>query len=136
MKIRVVNDEHASCKLISNMLAILGHESITAGNGLEAVDRFSSDRHRIDLVITDLNMPIMDGYEAIRQIRKISLNSTIVSMSAAASNPPRDTTFLEKPFTLATLRSSLDLAVAGAGGRPKVEISGLSRASLRARTCR
>jgi CheY-like chemotaxis protein len=44
------------------MLTILGHESILAGNGLEAVDRFSLDRECIDLVITDLNMPIMDGY--------------------------------------------------------------------------
>jgi len=44
------------------MLTILGHESILAGNGLEAVDRFSLDRECIDLVITDLNMTIMDGY--------------------------------------------------------------------------
>jgi CheY-like chemotaxis protein len=119
MKILVVDDEPAICKLMSNMLAILGHESILAGNGLEAVDRFSSDRQRIDLVITDLNMPMMDGYEAIRQIRKINPNSMIVSMSAIASNPPSDTTFLEKPFTLATLRSSLDLIVAGGDRRSK-----------------
>jgi len=120
MKILVVDDERAIRKLMANMLAILGHESILAGNGLEAVDRFSSDRQQIDLVITDLNMPIMDGYEAIREIRKISPNSMIVSMSAVTSNPPRDTTFLEKPFTLTALRSSLDLAVAGSERQSKV----------------
>jgi CheY-like chemotaxis protein len=72
---------------------------------------FSSDRQRIDLVITDLNMPLMDGYQTVRQIRKIDPNACIISMSAnCAAEPPFDTPFLEKPFTFATLRLSLAMA--------------------------
>jgi CheY-like chemotaxis protein len=114
MKILVVDDESAICNLISNMLAILGHEAVLAANGTEAVHRFSSDSRRIDLVLTDLNMPVMDGYELIRRIRELNPDAAIVAMSAAALNRPLDTTFLEKPFTFAALRSSLDLALAGA----------------------
>ena len=111
MTVLVVDDDSGVRNLMSIMLANLGHECVLAENGREAVRRFSSERQRIDLVITDLNMPVMDGYETVRQIHKISPDARIVAMSAnCAAQPPTDTPFLEKPFTFATLRLCLALA--------------------------
>lgn len=94
MRILVVDDEGGIRILISDMLSILGHETILAKNGLEAVQRFSAGAGEIDLVITDLMMPVMDGYQAIRLIRKISPNVKIVSMSGySRSSRPAGTTF-------------------------------------------
>ncbi len=116
MRILVVDDERGIRKLISVMLSILGHETVLAENGLEAVRRFSAGAREIDLVITDLVMPVMDGPEAIRQIRKISPNVKVVSMSGySGSTLPPGTTFLEKPFTLASLRLALSRSVSGGG---------------------
>jgi len=111
MRVLIVDDDSSVRNLMSIMLARLGHECIVAENGLEAVKCFSSDRQRIDLVITDLNMPLMDGYETVCQIRKIDPDARIISMSAnCAAEPPCDTPFLEKPFTFKTLRLCLALA--------------------------
>jgi CheY-like chemotaxis protein len=111
MRVLVVDDDCGIRKLISVMLDMLGHEPILAENGLEAVRRFASDGRRFDLVITDLNMPVMNGYETIREIRRISPNARIVLMSAncGADRPP-DTPFLEKPFNLMNLDLCLHLA--------------------------
>lgn len=61
-------DDHAdSAASMSMMLRILGHEVATAARGDEAVDLV--ERFRPDVVILDIGMPVMDGYEACRQIR-------------------------------------------------------------------
>jgi len=114
MKVLVVDDDRGIRNLMSIMLANLGHECVVAANGLEAVTRFSADRQGFHLVITDLEMPLMNGYEAIREIRRIEPGARIVSMSAnCIADPPSDTPFLEKPFTFATLQLCLGLAMAG-----------------------
>jgi CheY-like chemotaxis protein len=117
MKVLVVDDDKGVRNLMSIMLANLGHECVVAANGLEAVTRFAADRHGFHLIITDLNMPLMDGYEAIREIRRLEPGARIVSMSAnCTADPPSDTPFLEKPFTFAALQICLALAMAG--GQP------------------
>jgi len=93
------------------MLAALGHEVVTASNGLEGVGIFRSDPQRIDVVVTDLRMPVMDGYEAIRCIRDVSPNARIVSMSGCSpEGRPSGTVFLPKPFTLEMVRDCVDRA--------------------------
>ena len=111
MKVLVVDDESGIRKLVSQMLAILGYEAVTAENGLEAVCLFAANRPHIDIVITDMQMPVMDGYETVRQLRKIHPGVRIVAMSAYfASTCPPGVAFLEKPFSLADLRDSLAAA--------------------------
>jgi CheY-like chemotaxis protein len=115
MRILVVDDESAIRLLISQMLAILRHEAVTAANGLEAVRLFAMDKEGIDVVVTDLHMPVMDGYEAVRQIRKTAPDATIIAMSGyAESECPAGTTFLEKPFTLASVQAAIARALSNA----------------------
>jgi two-component system, chemotaxis family, chemotaxis protein CheY len=66
----VVDDEVFSTRFVSRILQKIGVESIvTAENGAEAIEALESDEHIIDIVISDIEMPEMDGYELARRIR-------------------------------------------------------------------
>lgn len=67
MKILVVDDERINRMLLSHYLNKLGQTVVLAGNGIEAVSMFHAESP--DLVIMDVVMPEMDGYEATRQIK-------------------------------------------------------------------
>ena len=69
-KILVVDDEPAFTRLVSELLTSKGHEVLTAGNGREALRLFFD--HRPDLVLLDVVMPGMDGWQTCNRIREIS----------------------------------------------------------------
>ena len=71
MKILVVDDESRMRKLVSDFLTRKGYVVIEAADGVEAVDTFMENKD-IALIILDVMMPRMDGWEVCRQIRKDS----------------------------------------------------------------
>ena len=71
MKILVVDDESRMRKLVSDFLTRKGYAVIEAADGVEAVDTFMENKD-IALIILDVMMPRMDGWEVCRQIRKDS----------------------------------------------------------------
>ena len=120
------------------MLERLGFAGDAVHNGQQAVE--AVDRRRYDLIFMDCQMPIMDGYEATRRIRRIERrrgagrNGTgptpIVAMTASALAGDRERClavgmddYLCKPFTMDTLRDFLhrflDGAAATGGQRPE-----------------
>ena len=83
VQILLVEDETSVRELIKEILEEKGYEVTSVGNGLEAMELFSiSD---FDLVITDLVMPQMDGFELIRQIRKSGKEVAVIIMTAYGS---------------------------------------------------
>jgi YesN/AraC family two-component response regulator len=82
-KIRIlfVEDELDLIKIISDTLDKLKANFITANNGVQALEIFKNDKD-IDLVVTDINMPIMNGLEFIEKIRETNKEFPIVIMSA------------------------------------------------------
>lgn len=70
-RILVVDDEERVRKLVKDFLSIKGYAVLEAGNGQEAVEMFLEDKN-IDLIILDVMMPVMDGYETLKTIRKYS----------------------------------------------------------------
>ena len=66
-KILIVDDEEANIKLLISWLVSLGYDIETAGNGIEAVQKAGT--YRPDLILLDVMMPVMDGYEACRLIK-------------------------------------------------------------------
>ena len=69
MKILVCDDEVLIRNVIKEYLVIERYEVIEAENGLEAIEAAKSNS--IDLVIMDIMMPKMDGYQAVKEIKKI-----------------------------------------------------------------
>jgi CheY-like chemotaxis protein len=85
LKILAVDDTELNLGLLERFCRKLGHELITAADGQEGIERFDSEQP--DLVLMDVMMPVMDGYEATREIRKRSGEKwiPIIFMSAKAS---------------------------------------------------
>lgn len=71
LKILVVDDESRMRKLVSDFLIKAGFEVVEAGDGMEAVDIFFADKN-ISLIILDVMMPKMDGWDVCREIRQYS----------------------------------------------------------------
>ena len=67
LKVLAVDDNRTNLHILQVFLKKLGHDVILAENGQEAVDRFK--REQPDLVLLDIMMPVMDGFEAARQIK-------------------------------------------------------------------
>lgn len=70
--ILLVDDESMALELTAQILAEAGYEVMTAQSGFEALDLFVQKPNRFDLVLLDLNMPIMDGEEVLKRIRAIN----------------------------------------------------------------
>ena len=68
-KILVIDDESRMRKLVRDFLSKKGYEVLEASNGEEAMDIFYSDKE-IGLLILDVMMPKMDGWEVCREVRK------------------------------------------------------------------
>ena len=107
--ILVADDEEAIRVLVPLILRPAGHQVITAANGVEAVALYRSSPDRFGLVITDLKMPVMDGYQVIRLVRQSRPNAKIICMSAHADRGvPEGVEFLEKPFHAQGLRACVE----------------------------
>ncbi len=66
-KILVVDDEVKACTLLKRFLEAKGHEAVTAGNGIEALEKLKTCP--VDIIITDILMPEMDGFQLCRECK-------------------------------------------------------------------
>lgn len=67
MKLLIVDDDKTTRKLLSLFLKSKGYEVATAENGLDALEKLGTES--INLVVTDMNMPYMDGIELTKTLR-------------------------------------------------------------------
>ena len=114
--ILVVDDDQAIREVIEIYLYTMGYHVASVSNGMEALTFL--DKFTCDLVITDLQMPVMDGYELIRNLRSKSQRPVIVVLSAMRPTEGEQKEFLEtacaileKPFLLKELTSVVEDAL-------------------------
>ena len=104
IKVLMVDDEERMRKLVKDFLTIKGYRVLEAGDGEEAIDIFFKEKD-ISLVILDVMMPKMDGWEVCREIRK---NSKVPIIMLTARSDERDELlgfdlgvdeYISKPFS-------------------------------------
>ena len=112
-KILVVDDESRMRKLVRDFLTRKGYEVVEAENGEQAIDIFCSD-NTIDLIILDVMMPKMDGWQVCREIRKLS-KVPIVMLTARGDEQDELLGFelgvdeyISKPFSPKILTARVD----------------------------
>ncbi|HKK42700.1 MAG TPA: PAS domain S-box protein [Bacteroidales bacterium] len=108
-KILIAEDEHNNYKLLVELLSPLNAELLYASNGKEAVDLCNS-HDDIDLILMDIKMPVMDGYDATREIKKTNPDVPVIAITAYAFESDRERAFqagcnayLSKPLRRAEL---------------------------------
>ena len=127
MKILVVDDESRMRKLVSDFLTRKGYAVIEAADGVEAVDTFMENKD-IALIILDVMMPRMDGWEVCRQIRKDS-KVPIIMLTAKGEEMDELQGFecgadeyIAKPFSPKILTARVDAIIRRAYGVDSNEI--------------
>lgn len=84
--ILVVDDDASVCKVTKSLLDASGYRCLTAQDGVEAIAIFAEMKSEIDLVLVDAVMPLMDGLNTIRTLRKINSKVKTIAVSALATN--------------------------------------------------
>ena len=79
----LVEDQKYNLLVLKKMLERIGIEVITAENGKEAVE-ICKETEELDLVLMDLKMPVMDGYNAMKEIKKLKPDIRIIAETAYA----------------------------------------------------
>jgi CheY-like chemotaxis protein len=114
----VADDEEMVRRLVCSILANAGHRVLQAANGLEAVALFRSNSSTIDLVITDMRMPVMGGAEAVARIREAESSVPIICITGFTNESiPKGAYVVPKPFTAPALRTIVERALAGSKPR-------------------
>ena len=84
LRVLLAEDGPDNQRLISHLLGILGAEVETVENGREAIDRILGGGPPLDLVLMDMQMPLMDGWEATRRLRKAGSGIPVLALTANA----------------------------------------------------
>lgn len=112
-RILIVDDNPETLKLVSKMAARLGYDPTTAEDGVDAL--YHLTRTHYDLVLTDYDMPFIDGYQLADQIREKHFGTRVVVMTGSCDPDILDMLdgsgivdgVLLKPFNLNTMRETI-----------------------------
>jgi len=118
-RILVIEDQEDNRAILRDLLSAAGYELIEALNGAEGVAKAAAEKP--DLILMDIQMPVMDGYEATRRIKAdpacaaipvIAVTSYALSGDEAKTKAAGCDGYVAKPFSprqmLAVIRSFLD----------------------------
>jgi two-component system KDP operon response regulator KdpE len=127
-RVLVVDDEQRILNFLSSKLRVSGYEVLTASNGAEALEQVQAQEP--DLVVLDIMMPKMDGFETLKELRSFS-SVPVIILSAKGSNVDKvkgldlgADDYLAKPFSpdeLIARIESVRRRLAPAGARKQYE---------------
>lgn len=105
----VIEDDEASYRLIEAALRVIDLEMLHADNGQDGINLFSE--HNVDLVLLDIQLPGMDGYEVLDHLKKINPKIQVIAQTAYSMSDDKDkcielgcSDFLSKPLNIMQFR--------------------------------
>ena len=115
-RILVVDDEETVREMVSKIINLIGHEVVTTGNGREALEILRSQTFSI--LITDVKMPEMDGFELTKVVRDQFPGTPIICMTAHGTSYNYTdvvgvgaTDYISKPFTIDEMKAKLNRVI-------------------------
>lgn len=114
-KILVVEDDPASRELVAETLTLFGYQVVEADNGEDALTQVHKEEP--DLVLLDIEMPVMDGYAVLSQLRQDSRFASlpVLALTAYAMQGEKEkglaagfTAYLTKPIDARTLKTQIE----------------------------
>lgn len=121
-KILVVEDEPSLRKLLQYQLSKIGHEIRVAGDGEQALALVRSERP--DLVLLDVMLPVMGGFQVLRKLQEDKNTKSILVIMLSAKGQQHDIAaglnqgvfdYITKPFNIPNLSARIDKALASIG---------------------
>ena len=118
LRVLLVEDEANVRTLVSRMLRSWNLEVVVAANGREALEAYRGLDEPVDVLLTDIVMPEMDGYDLARELAAVDPDLPVLFMSGfapedAIAEEGREAILLSKPFTAAELYEGLCEALLG-----------------------
>jgi len=127
--ILVVDDEESLSKILVRFLTGLGHNVLSAPNGADALGIL--EHGAIDLLVTDINLPQVDGIEILKRLSKRGSRIPIIAMSGGGTFDKSlllgsaellgAVETLEKPFELDTLRQAVERVLSQPSAPPAAD---------------
>jgi CheY-like chemotaxis protein len=87
-RILIIEDDPEVRDFLESLLERAGYETVTAANGKEGVDVFTTSP--VDLVITDIIMPEKDGIETIMDMKRLNPSLKVIAISGGGRSEPED----------------------------------------------
>jgi two-component system, cell cycle response regulator CpdR len=118
-RVLIADDEASMRALVARAIAMDGHETITAQDGAEALEILTREDGAFDLLLTDIQMPIMDGIALALSAARDFPGLTILLMTGFAVQRERASNLnaiahdvITKPFSVADIRTAVADALA------------------------
>ncbi|QPF91220.1 response regulator [Bradyrhizobium commune] len=122
-KILIADDEDSMRQLVARAIAMDGHETVTAQDGAEALEILTRADGAFDLLLTDIQMPVMDGIALALSAARDFPDLTILLMTGFADQRERASNLnalvhdvVTKPFSVADIRTAVADALAAKKG--------------------
>ena len=118
-RVLIADDEESMRLLVARAIAMDGHEIVTAEDGAEALDILTREDGAFDLLLTDIQMPVMDGIALALSAARDFPNVTVLLMTGFADQRERASNLnaivhdvITKPFSVADIRTAVADALA------------------------
>ena len=118
-RVLIVDDKASMRMLVARAVAMDGHETVTAEDGAEALEILGSEQGAFDLLLTDIQMPVMDGIALALAAARDFPELTILLMTGFAEQRERASGLnaiahdvITKPFSVADIRTAVADALA------------------------